>query len=150
MKFDEPKCPECGDPPRGTIERLQGVAELFPEDAENTFEYSGTTDVWWDEQRSVRDRQGRVNLVCHDGHEWFSKVIDGDEVGPDPDPDQDYRAAAMKLWHREGEIEIDASAVVSRGDDEGAYVQAWVWVPDYEIPGQTPAEKKLRQEKEGD
>ena len=29
---------------------------------------------------------------------------------------------------REGELEFDESAVVSEGDDNGAYVQAWVWV----------------------
>jgi hypothetical protein len=65
-----------------------------------------------------------------------------------------YRDAAKKLFHREGELEIDAGAPVSKADpedggDEGAYVQAWVWVPDYEIPGQTPAEKKLRSRKKG-
>jgi hypothetical protein len=30
---------------------------------------------------------------------------------------------------REGEVEVDAEAVVSEGDDPGAYVQAWMWVP---------------------
>jgi hypothetical protein len=29
---------------------------------------------------------------------------------------------------REGELEIDESAVVSWGADNGAYVQAWLWV----------------------
>lgn len=38
------------------------------------------------------------------------------------------REKARALWGREGEIEIDSSAVVSEGDDNGAYVQAWVWV----------------------
>ncbi len=28
----------------------------------------------------------------------------------------------------DGELEIDDNAVVSHGDDNGAYVQAWVWV----------------------
>lgn len=27
------------------------------------------------------------------------------------------------------DVEIDDDAVVSRGDDWGVYVQAWVWVP---------------------
>lgn len=31
---------------------------------------------------------------------------------------------------RAGEIEVDGDAVVSNGCDRGAYVQAWVWVPD--------------------
>lgn len=29
---------------------------------------------------------------------------------------------------REGELEIDDNATVSFGDDNGAYVQAWLWV----------------------
>jgi hypothetical protein len=39
-----------------------------------------------------------------------------------------YRAAAQRLHHKEGEIEIDDAALVSLGDDPGAYVQAWIWV----------------------
>lgn len=43
---------------------------------------------------------------------------------------------ARKLYHREGELEIDDGAVVSRADGNpsgGAYVQAWVWVPDEDV-----------------
>lgn len=29
---------------------------------------------------------------------------------------------------REGELEFDNDAVASEGDDNGAYLQAWVWV----------------------
>jgi len=40
-----------------------------------------------------------------------------------------YQEAARKQYNRDGEIEIDEDvAVVSIGDDEGAYVEAWVWV----------------------
>lgn len=39
-----------------------------------------------------------------------------------------YRAAAVSLYHRDGEVEIDAGAEVSVSTDGGAYVQAWVWV----------------------
>jgi len=41
-----------------------------------------------------------------------------------------WREAAKKRYQRDGEIEIDDNAEVSFGDDPGAYVQAWVWVPD--------------------
>ena len=40
---------------------------------------------------------------------------------------------ARKLYQKDGEIEIDECALQSRADgnpDNGAYVQAWVWVPD--------------------
>jgi ATP-dependent protease HslVU (ClpYQ) peptidase subunit len=40
-----------------------------------------------------------------------------------------YRRRAKKLY-KEGELEIDDDAVVSHGDDHGAYVMAWVWVED--------------------
>ena len=49
------------------------------------------------------------------------------------DPDfAKYRDAAGR-HARAGELEIDAGAVVSNGDDEGAYVMAWLWVRDDEL-----------------
>jgi len=46
---------------------------------------------------------------------------------------QEYIVRAAALYAREGEIEIDDDAAVSLGDDAGAYVQGWLWVPDEEI-----------------
>lgn len=43
--------------------------------------------------------------------------------------DKWFRARAKDMYHECGQIEIDANALVSRGDGAGAYVQAWVWVP---------------------
>jgi len=40
-----------------------------------------------------------------------------------------FRSRAKELYQEEGEIEIDDNARVSAGSKEGAYVQAWVWVP---------------------
>lgn len=42
--------------------------------------------------------------------------------------DDQIREMAKEAYQREGTLEIDSNAVVSRGDDNGAYVQAWVWV----------------------
>jgi len=39
-----------------------------------------------------------------------------------------YRAAAKEMG-RDGELEVDDNAVVSFGSDPGAYVAAWIWVP---------------------
>lgn len=39
-----------------------------------------------------------------------------------------YIKAARRMWHRDGEIEIDDWPLISPSDDDGAYVQAWVWV----------------------
>lgn len=47
--------------------------------------------------------------------------------------------AAHRLYHRDGEIEVDRDPVglpkarVSRGDDPGAYVMAWIWVYDDQV-----------------
>jgi len=41
-----------------------------------------------------------------------------------------YRAKAGRTLHRDGELEFDDGAVVSRGADNGAYVQCWAWVED--------------------
>lgn len=35
---------------------------------------------------------------------------------------------ARQLLNREGELEVDDRAVVSEGDDNGAYVMAWVYL----------------------
>jgi len=49
--------------------------------------------------------------------------------------DREFREAAREQWQRDGELEIDDKAVVSRphpdldpSDGAGAYVAAWVWV----------------------
>ena len=35
---------------------------------------------------------------------------------------------AKAQWHRDGECEIEDTAEVSEGSENGAYVHAWVWV----------------------
>lgn len=54
----------------------------------------------------------------------------------EPPTDEQMREAAKNEYEREGEIEIDDNAAVSRGDDTGAYVQAWVWVSFDEAEGE--------------
>jgi hypothetical protein len=41
---------------------------------------------------------------------------------------ESIRALAMESFHVEGECEVDDNAVVSEGEDNGAYVQVWAWV----------------------
>lgn len=43
---------------------------------------------------------------------------------------EEFIQAARDQYGCDGEIEIDEGAPVSRGSDNGAYVQAWVWVQD--------------------
>ena len=49
-------------------------------------------------------------------------------VAPGNLTDQEYIKAARREHQREGVIEIDDDALISRGDHDGAYVAAWVWV----------------------
>lgn len=42
--------------------------------------------------------------------------------------DRDVIALAHEQRARDGDIEFDQDAKVSEGDDNGAYVQAWVWI----------------------
>jgi hypothetical protein len=57
-----------------------------------------------------------------------------DDADPGSPSAEATRARAKEIWQREGEIEIDDTARVSRGTEAGAYVAAWVWVPDPETP----------------
>jgi hypothetical protein len=38
------------------------------------------------------------------------------------------RARHAAIW-QEGEVELDDTARLSEGGDNGVYVEAWVWVP---------------------
>ena len=54
----------------------------------------------------------------------FSAIVPMFGVQAQHDP---YVAAAQGMA-REGKIEVDEPAVVSKGDDDGAYVMSWMWV----------------------
>lgn len=74
MQFIPPACPQCGQPPKGTIERLLGLALLDVDEETGSAQYGGETELWWDSQKSVRDKQGRVTLVCANDHEWKAEM----------------------------------------------------------------------------
>jgi hypothetical protein len=65
--------------------------------------------------------------------------MSGDEIDNSNEPaesdgksDDWYRDGARELYCEDGEFEVDSNGRISRGDDQGAYVEAWVWVPDDE------------------
>ena len=62
-----------------------------------------------------------------------------------------YKKVAIARHHDEGTLEVDAGATVSKGDGSGAYVEAWVWVSDDEIPETTGEgdERRTEQERTG-
>ena len=45
---------------------------------------------------------------------------------------EQYRRAASELWGHDEDIDFDHNALVSESEG-GAYVQAWLWVPDDRI-----------------
>jgi hypothetical protein len=49
-------------------------------------------------------------------------------VSETPERDAAIRKMADEQYGRDGECEIDNDAIVSEGDDNGAFVAAWVWV----------------------
>ena len=75
MKFAVMNCPECGEPARGSIETLSGVAVFTDPAPDGSVDCEGTTDIWWDEQKTIRDAQGRAQLICHNGHDWFTEEV---------------------------------------------------------------------------
>lgn len=65
--------------------------------------------------------------------EW--EIEEEEKGGPRP-LDSRYRSAAMSKYVRPGEIEVDRFAPVSAAED-GAYVQAWLFVPESEVGSPT-------------
>jgi len=55
--------------------------------------------------------------------------------------DEGFRSRARELYCEEGEIEVDARARVSASKD-GAYVEAWVWVPLGTGPDSLPSQRR--------
>jgi len=82
----------------------------------------------------------------HDPYEVVEEIIrkiqgvlpDPPVLEAEPISDDALRAAAIRIYRKEGKVEIQEKADVSRGDDPGAFVQAWVWVYDEAV---TDAEK---------
>jgi hypothetical protein len=77
MKFEVPKCPQCGLMPIGIVEDIHScvafVTDVEGEDA--MFAYEGETKVNWDGQMTRFDKDdGRATLVCGARHEWQSLI----------------------------------------------------------------------------
>lgn len=67
-----------GVPIQGTIERLSGVAIVNGaernEDGTLELDYSGDTDIWWDEQKTARHNDERM-FVDEDGTTWLESQV---------------------------------------------------------------------------
>lgn len=116
MRFEPSKCPECGQRAKGTLETIPGIALLeFDEDCDA--DYQGETKVWWDGQQTARSDDGRVRLVCPDGHEWPAS----DDQTPSSPPGED------------GMIEVEYFRCWGQGGDSDTWDTGYL-----EIPANTP------------
>ena len=93
---------------------------------------------------NLTDLVAKLSLYVHDSEDipsWDVEEIDSQldgilvEIGKlgAEEPLTDRRKAIIDLAReqlplREGTVEIDGDALVSEGDENGAYVQTWGWV----------------------
>lgn len=75
MNWEKTKCPDCGEDVSGTLEEIEGIAQI-EYDGKGGFQYSGQTDVLWDNQKTAK-RNGEDVLMCPNEHEWTSKRTEG-------------------------------------------------------------------------
>jgi len=62
------------------------------------------------------------HVLYIDRHDLEAAPVERDEL------DRAMLDAAANQYENEGTLEIDDDAIISYGDDAGAYVAAWVWV----------------------
>jgi hypothetical protein len=82
MKLHNPNCPECGEPAHGTVERLTGYAQFASQPGPDVaIEYSGWTEIWWDEQRTIHQKDDAPEapdnlplVCCPNGHTWPTAI----------------------------------------------------------------------------
>lgn len=73
-----PRCPKCGEFPRGMSVTIEGSAHLYTEDKGKTFEFNGHTELGGGYKARV-DKEGRTTLVCGGGHKWKAELVSLDQ-----------------------------------------------------------------------
>ncbi|CAG0952264.1 hypothetical protein PLCT2_00264 [Planctomycetaceae bacterium] len=76
FKFDPPKHPKLDTMPRGTVEKVRGCAVFIDAGDAGVLDWGGETDVWWDEQKTVRSKSGKVQLIDHKGNTWWATMTE--------------------------------------------------------------------------
>ena len=51
---------------------------LFDEDG--NADHEGETDILWNEMETVRSEDGRVTLICRDGHDWLAVMDEQQDI----------------------------------------------------------------------
>ena len=78
-----------------------------------------------DDLTQLERRLGRAHPICQRLRAALADCAD---------PHLEKYRIAAKNQQCDGELEIDPGAVVSKGGDPGAYVMAWLWIDDSELP----------------
>ena len=73
MRFSPWHCPECGACAQGHLVNIPGIAQM-DFDERGVAEYSGYTEMLWDEGTDLKDGNMMV-LVCSNGHEWKAELV---------------------------------------------------------------------------
>lgn len=68
-----PNCPKCGDVLCGTIERVSGINHIVS-DGDGNYDFAGDTELWWEENTTVMDEEGRTLVQCGNAHEWYTLI----------------------------------------------------------------------------
>ncbi len=74
MKFEKPKCPDCGAYASSTWDNVPGQALLTEPDENGEFDYVGETEMFWDGQTTDETEEGLL-LGCDCGETWRSKLL---------------------------------------------------------------------------
>lgn len=90
----------------------------------------------WVANKTMTDgRVGLTSFVAEVERMHASQVEDanGDLYDPFNITDAQFVEVANLRYGNDGDLEFDDGALVSRGDDDGAYVHCWKWVYDSEV-----------------
>jgi len=76
---------------------------------------------------TIDNREPMTTIDAPTSDPWENEDLDGKEI-----TDAQLCVAAMDIAHgwdsEEDNISLDDKPVISRSDDGGAWVQAWIWV----------------------
>lgn len=70
-----PRCPKCGEFPRGASVTIAALASVYTDDNGKTFAYKGYVRSGGS-YSSRLDEKGRVTLVCGGEHHWKAELVD--------------------------------------------------------------------------
>lgn len=81
MKYETPKCPECGEPAAGEVDIIPAIANVAV-DYDGNAEYTGDTKVDFNSQKNalhliggaVYDAVYGYKIVTCGDHDWITKV----------------------------------------------------------------------------